>query len=197
MLHTILVHAIRKVLYQSVFTMKLLSKDFFDRSTVLVAQELLGKPFRCQVAGRPIFGQIVETEAYQSDDEACHAFKGKTKRNQALFGPVGHTYVYLIYGIHFCLNIVARTTEQLPAGGVLIRGICLKGPEGYVSRIDGPGRVAKALSITTEHISIDVTHAASPFIIGEDRPLNESQIIVTKRIGLSKGIDKPWRFLAC
>ncbi len=128
----------------------------------------------------------------------AHAHKGKNRRNQALFGPVGHTYVYLCYGIHYCMNIVARNTEKLPAGGVLIRGIAVSDSlEGlsHSRRIDGPGRTAKALTITTDHIGIDVTDKASSLVIFGEEPLADTAIIVTKRIGLSKGIDKPWRFL--
>lgn len=178
--------------------MKPLPRDFYDRDTVSVARELLGKPFVCHLSGSPLYGRIAEVEAYQSDDEACHAYRGKTPRNQALFGPVGHTYVYLCYGIHFCLNVVARNTKKFPAGGVLIRAVALSDSiEGLSNRrrIDGPGRLAKALNVTKDHNSIDLTDAASQLVIFDDEPLAETEIVVTKRIGLSKGIDKPWRFL--
>jgi DNA-3-methyladenine glycosylase len=178
--------------------MKPLPRDFYDRDTVSVARELLGKPFVCHLSGRPLYGRIVEVEAYQSDDEACHAYRGKTSRNQALFGPVGHTYVYLCYGIHFCLNIVARNTSKLPAGGVLIRAVAVSDSLEDLStmrRIDGPGKLAKVLNITKAHNSINVTDKASQLVIFDDEPLADAEIVVTKRIGLSKGIDKLWRFL--
>ncbi len=178
--------------------MKLLPRTFYDQSTVTVAQDLLGKPFVCRLGPDSVYGRIVETEAYQSDDEACHAYNGMSARNRALFGQVGHTYVYLCYGIHFCMNIVARDTQHLAAGGVLIRGIAIREElhdASTLRRIDGPGRTAKALHITTDHIGIDVTKEDSALVIGEESPLDRSNIIVTKRIGLSKGVDKPWRFL--
>ncbi len=93
------------------------------------------------------------------------------------------------------MNIVARNTDKLPAGGVLIRGIAVSEGQVELRRIDGPGRTAKALRITTEHIGIDVTRGSSELVIYEEEPLAETDIIVTKRIGLSKGVDKPWRFV--
>ncbi len=197
LLSEILSYSIRHLITnnQSVILMKPLPRSFYNRDTAIVAKELLGKTFVCRLADKPIYGRIVETEAYQSDDEACHAHKGKSARNQALFGPVGHTYVYLCYGIHFCMNIVARNTDKLPAGGVLIRGIAVSEGQVELRRIDGPGRTAKALSITIDHIGIDVTRGSSELVVYEEEPLAETDIIVTKRIGLSKGANKPWRFL--
>ena len=182
--------------------MKPLTRSFFDRDTAVVAQELLGKPFICKLNETPIYGRIVETEAYQSDDEACHAYKGISKRNAALFGPVGHTYVYLCYGIHYCLNIVSRNTANLPAGGVLIRGILQLDSEKNSSqgvsdthRIDGPGRTAKALSITTQHIGIDVTDTSSQLVVYDGSAVAATQVAITPRIGLSKGTNKLWRYV--
>ena len=177
--------------------MNIVPRSFYDRDTKIVARELLGKPFISTLSGKPLYGRIIEVEAYQSDDEACHAYNGKSKRNAALFGPVGHTYVYLCYGIHYCLNIVARNTTELPAGGVLIRGISVS-PHRDLSkalRIDGPGRATKALSITTDHIGIDVSNPASPFIVLDDKPLSGERVVITPRIGISKGTDKLWRFV--
>lgn len=175
--------------------MKPIHRTFYDRDTVIVAQELLGKPFVCRLTDKPFYGRIVETEAYQSDDEACHAHRGKTKRNEALFGQVGHTYVYVCYGIHYCLNIVARNTDKLPAGGVLIRGIAVSDTLEDTSRIDGPGRTAKALTITTDNIGIDVTNSTSALVVFDEPALDTGEIVVTKRIGLNKGVDKLWRFV--
>ena len=103
--------------------MKPLLKSFYDRDTQLVASDLLGKTIIRIIEGKPSLFMITETEAYRSDDPACHAHRGKTERNSALFGEVGHTYVYLCYGIHYCLNFVARDMLLYPAGGVLIRAV--------------------------------------------------------------------------
>lgn len=97
--------------------MKILTRDFYQRDTLIVAQELIGKILIRKINGEILSGRIIETEAYRSDDPACHAYRGKTERTKALFGIPGHTYVYFTYGCHYCLNIVARD-EQMPAGGV-------------------------------------------------------------------------------
>lgn len=170
-----------------------LPRAFYQRSTPLVAQELLGKVFISTVTGIPFMGRIVETEAYQSDDPACHAYKGRTNRNTSLFGPVGHTYVYLCYGIHWCMNIVSHD-EQVPAGGVLIRGI-EKIDVNFVSleRFNGPGRSAKVLSITDEHAGVDVTSPLSVLCVYDSAPIIDIEI--TPRIGISRGTHKLWRFV--
>src|SRR6478752_2538872 len=102
--------------------MKILPPSFYARDTVLVARQLLGKILVRRLNGTILTGMITETEAYCVNDPACHAFKGKTERNQALFGPVGHFYVYFIYGNYFCVNTVARHPSA-EYGGVLIRAI--------------------------------------------------------------------------
>ncbi len=103
--------------------MKILKKSFYERSTVRVAKELLGKILVRTWHGHILSGIIVETEAYCGlIDPASHAYKGPTARNKAMFGPPGHSYVYFIYGNHHCLNIVAKS-KQVAAGGVLIRGL--------------------------------------------------------------------------
>src|SRR5579871_3313546 len=99
-----------------------LPPSFYKRDTVLVAQELLGKYIVSTVHDQLCVGMITETEAYCSDDPACHAYRGKTERNAMLFGDVGHAYIYCSYGLHFCLNVVARHEDML-AGGVLLRAI--------------------------------------------------------------------------
>ena len=116
---------------------KVLKKEFFNRDTATVAQELLGK-FLVRKIGRKEFAAMVtETEAYDGPhDLASHAFKGKTKRTEIMFGQPGNFYVYLVYGMHYMLNAVTREKDY-PAA-VLIRGV--KG-------INGPGRVTKRLKI--------------------------------------------------
>ncbi len=121
---------------------KLLSKTFFERRVVKVAEELVGKYIMREIDGKINGYKIIETEAYDGEkDLACHASKGRTVRTEVLYGRAGHLYVYLIYGMHYLLNVVADQ-DDYPAG-VLIRGIETK--EG--KRISGPGRVAKFLHI--------------------------------------------------
>ena len=96
--------------------MKILPRSFYDRDTVTVARDLLGKTLIRVLPEGTVTAIIAETEAYRSMTQPHMRIGGLTPRNKALFGPVGHTYVYLSYGIHFCLNIVSRDTGHSPAG---------------------------------------------------------------------------------
>ncbi|MFI5332645.1 MAG: DNA-3-methyladenine glycosylase [Candidatus Babeliales bacterium] len=180
-----------------------LSRDFYARDTVTVAQDLLGKVLVREVDGVLLAGIIVETEAYRSDDAACHAYKGQTPRTAPLFGPVGYTYVYFIYGTHFCVNFVSRDAS-VAAGGVLIRalepiaGIAYmqqrRGVSGHTHLTNGPGKLTKALAITRDQIGIDATQLGSLYV-GEGRSYSASDIVATPRIGISQAQDLLWRFL--
>src|SRR4051794_37950834 len=99
-----------------------LSRNFYDRDTITVAKELLGKELVHVVNDKKLVGRIVETEAYVgSHDLAAHSARGKTARTQVMFGPPGFVYVYFVYGMHFCMNVV--TEEEGHASAVLIRSI--------------------------------------------------------------------------
>lgn len=168
-------------------------RNFYARDAVQVARELLGKVIVRVVDGREQRGIIVETEAYRStDDPACHAFRGKTARNSSLFGPVGHTYIYFIYGNHYCMNIVAKD-ESTPAGGVLIRAIHLLKDGKPALRIDGPGRFTRSLHITNNENSHDVTKFG-PLFVTEGILLDPGAIVCTPRIGISCAKERLWRF---
>ena len=125
-----------------------LKREFFEQPTLEVSKNLLGKI----LLFNQFQGVITETEAYIGyDDPACHAAKGKTKRNQAMFERAGFSYVYMIYGMYFCLNIVTER-KDFPSA-VLIRGIKLIN----VNKIlDGPGKLCKTLGINKEHNYIDM-----------------------------------------
>lgn len=161
----------------------ILDINFYKKNTVKVAKDLIGK----KLFVGPYEGIIMETEAYQgSDDEASHAYRGITQRNTAMFGPPGHAYIYMIYGLHYCLNIV--TEEMGQPGAVLIRGLLLSN-ETY---LNGPGKLCKYLKLDKSYNGlslIDNTH----FYITEG--IKASNIIVTPRIGIKKAVEKPWRFL--
>jgi DNA-3-methyladenine glycosylase len=132
-----------------------------------------------------IHAPIVEVEAYLGlHDKAAHASKGITPRTRVIFGPPGRAYVYLIYGIHHCLNIVAQP-DGTP-GCVLIRA---------VHGISGPGRLTRALQISLAHNALPVFDPASPFTV-QDHGLRPSRILVTPRIGITQATDWPLRFLA-
>jgi DNA-3-methyladenine glycosylase len=170
-------------------------RAFFARDAVHVARDLIGTTLLVGDAG----GVIVETEAYDQTDPASHCFNGRrTPRNESMFGPAGHTYVYRSYGIHWCLNF---TCGAEPLGGaVLIRaldptfGIEAMRKRRGVSEIKqlcaGPGRLTQALGITgaLDGKALD----APPFSLRfADRPRD---IVVGTRIGITRGLELPWRF---
>ena len=184
--------------------MKILKKLFYSRDTALVAQELLGKIVVRVIDKDTILkGRIVETEAYMgASDPACHAYGGKRVRNAPLYGPVGYTYVYFTYGMHSCLNFVARTPQE-SAGGVLIRaiepleGIAFMEHARHTTNIhalcSGPGKITQAFSITRAMNGIDVTKKGVLYVL--DVPaIPACDIVATVRIGISKGVEDLLRF---
>lgn len=184
-------------------------RSFYDRSTQLVAKELLGNKVvriisRGQEKPKRLCGIIVETEAYGfNEDAASHAFRGLTLRNAVMFGEPGTAYIYFIYGNHFCLNVSAKPLE-IEAGAVLIRA--LQPVEGIrrmkifrrnceeLSLTSGPGKLTQALNIQQSLNGEDMTDPKSDIHIefGAKPP----GIIATKRIGTSMGLDKKWRFVS-
>jgi DNA-3-methyladenine glycosylase len=164
--------------------MTILDRDFYARDTLQVARELLGK--RLVFNGQA--GLITETEAYiGANDPACHAARGLTPRTKPMFGAAGHAYVYFIYGMYYCLNIVTET-EGFPAA-VLIRGLWL--PESQ-THLNGPGKLCRYLKITKEQNEQDLTQAANFCILNSDIKFTYD---LTPRIGISKGKDKLWRYI--
>jgi DNA-3-methyladenine glycosylase len=176
-----------------------LTRDFFARSPLDVARDLIGCTFLFEGAG----GRIVETEAYRQDDPCCHGYRGKTARNAVLFGPPGHLYVYFTYGMHFCANTVCE--EDGVAAGVLLRALePERDVEAMVARrgvskprliASGPARLAQALGIGREQNGLPLW--LPPLAIlrpaaGAPRP----RIVTTARVGVRGGDQKPWRFVA-
>jgi DNA-3-methyladenine glycosylase len=173
------------------------NRQFFDRSVHKVARDLIG----CRLAIGPTAGIIVETEAYEASDPACHAYVGRTARNEVLFGPPGHAYVYLSYGIHSLLNFV--TEPEGTASAVLIRalepteGIDLmrerRGQERIEALCSGPGKLAEALGIDLSLNGADLFQP--PFELSE--PAGEwstVDVVTGPRIGITKAADLPWRY---
>ena len=189
-----------------------LGRDFYDRPTLTVARELLGKVLVHRTSAGVTAGTIVETEAYiGEDDPACHAAPGPTPRNAPLYGPPGLAYVYLNYGIHYLVNAVTEA-EGHPAA-VLIRalepvdGVRLmmkrRAPDGrHIDDEDlcrGPGNLTRALGITLTDNLLDLTlrpgsGQASSRLYIEDRGMRVGEIASGPRIGITVGVDKPWRF---
>jgi DNA-3-methyladenine glycosylase len=176
-----------------------LGPGFFDRSVLDVARDLVG----CALLVDGVGGIIVETEAYRGDEPACHAYVGLTPRTEPLFGPPGHAYVYLSYGIHSLLNAVAEPEGQ--AAAALIRAIEPRwGVEAMRARraleddrllCSGPGRLTEALGVGLEQNR----HALfePPFrILGPDPEWAERTVGVAPRIGITRAVDLPWRFCA-
>jgi DNA-3-methyladenine glycosylase len=168
-----------------------LGTSFFARDVVTVARELIETSFL--VAG--VGGRIIETEAYDRDDPASHSFRGQTARNAAMFGPPGHAYVYRSYGIHWCVNFVC-----LPGTAVLIRAIEptagievmreRRGLSDIRKLCAGPGRVCQALGISGQDDGRPLDQP--PFqVLGGTA---EGDIAAGPRIGITRGIEAPWRF---
>jgi DNA-3-methyladenine glycosylase len=184
-----------------------LPRSFYLDSPEVVASKLLGKLITRHLDGERLTGRIIEVEAYLGlSDPAAHTFIGKTTRNAVLFGSPGFSYVYFIYGMHYCLNFSCQPDGE--PGGVLIRALePLEGLEtmarlrGFSSFVkpklltSGPGRLCQALAITrATHNGLDVTFADGPLQVLDDgyRP---ASILATPRIGVRKATDKPLRFV--
>ena len=178
-----------------------LPRAFYRRDSRLVAVELLNKVLLAD-DGRS--GRIVETEAYcGSLDPAAHAYRGKTKRNATMFGPPGRMYVYFSYGMHWCCNAVCGEVDEGIA--VLLRALApLTGMEGMrVARprarrdrdlCSGPARLTQALGITGVHDGIDLVTGEGGFRIVDDGTPPPSDPVVSRRVGISRAADEPWRW---
>jgi len=184
-------------------TSRPLPAGFYARETELVARELLGATLECTVRGTRCSGRIVETEAYTGEEDlACHAAAGRTARTEILYGPPGYAYVYFIYGMHWCVNAVTRRAG-LPSA-VLIRALePLDGIEAMRRRrhgrrdselTNGPGKLCEALGITgPRHNGVSLRSAGLRILAGE--PVPDSDVAVTRRIGISKAIEDPLRWI--
>ncbi len=178
---------------------RILHRDFYRRATVEVARDLLGKVL---VHG-PAAGIIVETEAYLGgDDLAAHSSRGITERTRVIFGPPGHAYVYFIYGMYDCLNLVAEP-EGKP-GCVLIRALqpvagieLMRERRGSSKSLrdlaSGPGKLTTAMAITRALNGADVTRGE--LVVREPLKPERIEIEVTPRIGIRHCADWPLRFL--
>jgi DNA-3-methyladenine glycosylase len=173
-----------------------LGADFFERSVHAVARDLVG----CTLLYEGRGGIVVETESYEADDPACHAYVGLTERTRVLFGPPGHAYVYLSYGIHSLLNAVAEPEGD--AAAVLIRALEpthgldqmreRRGNKPDAELCNGPGKLTEALGIDLSDNESDLTR--DPFLLTP--PAEPPQVVTAPRIGITKAIERPWRFCA-
>lgn len=187
--------------------MQKLPISFYTRNVHIVAKELLGKIFVRKYSSHLFTGRIVEVEAYDgSIDESAHSFIGKTKRNEVMFNGGGLLYVYFTYGMHFCANVVTGKVNEGCA--VLIRavepidGIDLMSQNRFhkisltekeiLNLTNGPAKFCQAFAITKEQNGISLL-SDEIFIVNANK-INSSEIVNSKRIGIKKSVDLPWRY---
>ena len=169
----------------------ILPREYFDRPTLEVARSLVGKYLVREQGGRLIAGRVIEVEAYiGQEDKACHASKGRTARTDVLFGPPGHAYVYLCYGMYEMLNVVTEQ-EGFPAA-ILLRAVECEG-----RLIDGPGRLTRAFDIDRRLNRCDLTLGESLWFEDRDEVVPTGLLATHPRIGVGyagEWAHKPWRF---
>lgn len=169
----------------------ILTREFFTRPTLQVSRMLLGKYLVRQLGSEQIAGRIVEVEAYVGPkDRASHASKGRTGRTEVMFGPPGLAYVYLIYGMYHCLNVVTER-DGYPAA-VLVRAVQVGG-----QLIDGPGRLCRTFRIDRTLNKADLTRGEALWFEDRGEPVLRSAVGRFPRIGVDyAGVwaAKPWRF---
>jgi len=181
-------------------TARKLNREFYLRPTLDVARDLIGKYLVFKTGGKVLSARLVEVEAYIGEnDPACHAAVGRTDRNDIMYGPGGYSYVYFIYGMYHCLNVVTEN-EGFPAA-VLIRGAePVEGVEIMLSQFDnkknngltsGPGKLCKAFGLSREHNGLDLV---GDILFIEDRGFRPARIENSSRIGIKKAVEKKWRF---
>jgi DNA-3-methyladenine glycosylase len=194
-----------------------LPRSFYNRDPRRVARDLLGKILIRREGRKILAGRIVEVEAYLGKkDPASHSFRGPTARNEVMFGPAGHVYVYFIYGNYFCLNVTCQPKGT--AGAILFRaleplegmeemaaarGVSVKSPRDLKKLTSGPGRLAEAFGVTrVRDNGKDLTSKKSDLFIVEDLARHASgdydrarRILTTPRIGITKAAELPLRYV--
>ncbi len=169
----------------------MLSREYFEQNTLQVARGLLGKRLVRRTEGKSLRGRIVEVEAYVGFmDRASHASRGRTVRTDVMFGPAGVAYVYLVYGMHYCFNIVTER-EGYPAA-VLVRAV-----EHATGLIDGPGRVCRLFQIDRALNGADLTRGRHLWVEDSGDIVTGREIAKLPRVGVDyagEWATKPWRF---
>jgi len=173
---------------------KRLPRGFYARPTLQVARDLLGKVLTLETSGSTKAARIVEVEAYLGvRDPASHAYRGLTPRTAPMFGPPGRSYVYFVYGMYHCLNVV--TERDGVAGAVLLRGAePIAGFDDPAPRLlAGPGKLARGFGLTTAHTNLDLL--GSPLAIRDASAIPSSRVVRSVRVGLNDHAttQKPWR----
>ena len=180
-----------------------LLSSFYDRPTEVVARALLGAVLESTTSEGTVAGRIVETEAYLGpDDPACHAVAGRTERTWHLHGPPGIAYVYFIYGVHWCFNAVTR--EEGHGSAVLVRavepvrGLALMRQRRPAARRDvdltnGPGKLCQALGIDGALNGVRLDRRPLRILAGD--PVDDADVTVTARIGITQAVEWPLRWI--
>jgi DNA-3-methyladenine glycosylase len=184
-----------------------LKKSFYRRELLDVARDLLGKVIVKAGGDKILAGKIVEVEAYHGDfDKAAHSYVGITKRNEIMFEAGGYLYVYFTYGAHHCCNVVTgkkgqgtavliRAVEPVEGIDSMIRnrfGRKIKNDKDIFNLTSGPGKVCQSFSIDRTHSGTDLT-GNKIFILNGEK-IKSKDIGVSKRIGITRSVDLPWRF---
>jgi DNA-3-methyladenine glycosylase len=187
--------------------LKPLPRSFYLRPTLQIARDLLGQCIVRTVGTKLLTGKIVEVEAYCKGDPASHAFRGRTKRNSAMFLEGGHLYVYFTYGMHFCANVA--TGKEGMGEAVLIRAVePLSGIElmkknrfpnlqflnhqSFINLTNGPAKFCQAFGIARQENGLDLLD--SEISITDSEPIPSKLITRSSRIGIQRGVEKKWRF---
>lgn len=188
-------------------TFDVLPSQFFEDETLRVTRTLLGQRLVRRIGDEYLVGRIVEAEAYGgADDSTSHVFRGPTPRAAGMFGPIGRAYVYMIYGMYSCFNVVAHPPDGV--GAVLVRALV---PELGVERMhehrgavkprllaNGPGRLCMALGIDRSCNSVDLCDAASPVFLARGVDVPDHAVVSGPRVGVKGRPDdvaRPWRLL--
>ncbi len=179
-----------------------LGRGFFARPSVEVAPDLLGRLLVRQLPrGRRLVARIVETEAYQEGDPASHSFRGRTARNEVMFGPPGHLYVYFTYGMHFCMNVVTgregegsavllRAAEPLDGTREMARN---RGTDDRRLLCSGPARLCQAFGVGRGDDGVDLA-GGGPLFLERGTPVPSDRIASGPRVGIRHGTETAWRF---
>ena len=177
-----------------------LSVDVLEAAPRLLGAELVADTLEGEVRVR-----VVEVEAYRgADDPGSHCYRGQTPRNAVMWGPAGHLYVYFVYGMHFCANVVCLTEGE--AGAVLLRagevisdlGLAharrptARGRDAELAR--GPARLCALLGLGREHSGVDVLSASSPVRLETGKRVPGAEVRTGPRVGVAAGQERPWRF---
>ncbi|HSN05980.1 MAG TPA: DNA-3-methyladenine glycosylase [Candidatus Angelobacter sp.] len=181
------------------------SRAFFRRPSPVVARDLLGRVVVSRTPEGVVGVRLVEVEAYAGeDDPASHAWRGPTPRTRIMYGRPGHAYVYFSYGVHWCVNLVCeqegRAAAVLLRAGQVVLGEDLarrrRRPGTLAARLaSGPGNLAAALGLDGTWAGIDVVAPGSALRLRAGTPVAEEEVAVGPRIGVSRGVETPWRFL--